>query len=86
MNELTTNMIDLLYTISESIKKEDTEKLEKLIEVNEDWPQPEREREVIDTLLISIHQLLEKNFELKDEAEEAKGAVTQIQDFVDNIL
>ena len=86
MNELTTNMIDLLYTISESIKQEDTEKLEKLIEVNEDWPQPEREREVIDSLLISIHQLLEKNFELKDEAEEAKNAVTQIQDFVDNIL
>lgn len=86
MNELTTNMIDLLYTISESIKKEDTEKLENLIEVNEDWPQPEREREVIDSLLISIHQLIEKNSELKDEAEEAKDAVTQIQDFVDNIL
>ena len=86
MRELTTNVIDLLYTISESIKKEDTEKLEELIEVNETWPQLEREREVIDSLLISIHQLLEKNFELKDEAEEAKEAVTKIQDFVDNIL
>ena len=86
MRELTTNVIELLYTISESIKKEDTEKLEELIEVNETWPQPEREREVIDTLLISIHQLLEKNFELKDEADEAKGAVAQIQDFVENIL
>ena len=86
MNELTTNMIDLLHTISESIKKEDTDKLEELIEVNEDWQQPEREREVIDSLLISIHQLIEKNFELKDEAEEAQSAVTQIQDFVENIL
>ena len=85
MNDLSNSTIELLYTIGNAIKTEDTDKIEKLIDINEDWPQPEREKETIENLLISIHQLLEKTIELKDEAEESRNTVTQIADFIENL-